>query len=324
MKKFIGLAVLPVMLAATPMLALAEQHDAHSTHAESHQTTQVHQVESHPTTTSKVQSKTQKQTTVKESASKTTTQNTIANAGAANSQFSTQYAQAQVQLINKQYPEAVTGFETILSSQPENVPALNGLSTALYSQGRYTEALLAIEKAIALDPINSKLFYTQAKIQDAQNKPVEALQSYLTFTALAPNDGAALDAQRRADELYKMTEGKLSQAMVNYFQGQRLLSLHQAAQAIPLFQKYQSMEPGNAQANLMLGWSYLELGQTEKAIPQFESAAKLQADNAAAYYHLGSSYEIKGETQNAKAAYQQFLKLAPQSETALLLNQRVQ
>ena len=235
-----------------------------------------------------------------------------------------QYAQAQVHLINRQYPAAVSGFQTILASQPENVPALNGLALALYQQGRYVDASQTIDKAITLDPVNSGLFLTQAKIQDAQSKPLEALQSYLTFTAMNPNDGAALEAQHRAGELYKLQEAKLSPAEQNLFQGQRLLSLRQPTQAIPLFQKYQSMAPNDPQASLMLGQAYLELGQPAKAIPQFESAVKLKADNAAAYYHLGSSYDLQGQPQNAKQAYQQFVKFAPQSESATLLNNRIE
>ena len=43
MKKFIGLAVLPVILAANPLLALAEQHAPTAPKAETPQTSQITQ-----------------------------------------------------------------------------------------------------------------------------------------------------------------------------------------------------------------------------------------------------------------------------------------
>lgn len=317
MRKFIGLAVLPVLLAGSPLLAIAEQPVKPVA-----PTTQTKQIE-----TTQVQTRTQvkRDASGKETVTQQKTAQTMTSTrpAAASNQQGTEFAQAQVNLINRQYPEAVTAFKSILYSQPDNVPALNSLASGLYHQGHYAEALEAIEKAIALDPVNSGLFYTQAKILDAQNKPMEALQSYLTFTAMNPDDAAAMDAQFRAGELYRMAEGKLSEAQQNLFQGQRLLSLRQPSQAIPLFQKYKTLSPNDSKADLMLGQAYLEMGQPEKAIPQFESAVKLKADNAAAYYHLGTSYDIQGQPQNAEQAYQQFLKLAPQSESAMLLNKRV-
>lgn len=233
------------------------------------------------------------------------------------------FASSQVLLVNRQYPEAIQAFQQVLMARPDYVPALNGLAMALYHQGRYEEALSELGKAMALDPVNSLLFYTQARIKDAQNKPVEALQSYLTFTALNPNDGAAIDAQRRAGELYKTLESNLSPAEQALFQGERLLSLRQPADAIPLLKQYQSLRPDDTQAQLMLGQAYLQLGQPEKAIPQYESAIKVKPDNASAYYQLGNSYELQGQQQNARQAYLQFLKQAPQSEAAMLIQKRV-
>lgn len=239
------------------------------------------------------------------------------------STLGTRFAQTQVLLINRQYPEAITEFQALLSAQPDYVPALSGLAMALYHQGRYEEALQNIEKAMSLDPVNSGLFYTQARIKDAQNKPIEALQSYLAFTALSPDDATAVEAQRRAGEIYRMVEKQLSPAEQLIFQGERLLSLRQPAEAIELLKQYQSLRPDDTQAQLMMGQAYLELGQPEKAVPQFESVVKQRADNAAAYYQLGNSYDLQGQSQNAKQAYQQFLKYAPQSEAALLLKKKV-
>jgi len=301
MKKFFGLALLPVVLASVPMLSLAEQTTHQTT---THQTYQQTQTTTRPGTS-------QQRTT------------TMPMATATDMRTNQQWVEAQQNLITRHYPEAVDAYQNILASQPNNVHALHGLSIALYSQGRYDDALQTINKAIAVDPVNSQLFFTKGQILDAQDKPQEAIESYLTFTAMTPDDTSAFMAQRRANELYKIEEPKLSQSTQNYYQGLQMLSLHQPQQAIPLFEKYQAMEPSNPQASVLLGQAYLELGQPDKAIQNFESAVKLKSDNPVAYYRLGSSYELRGESQNANNAFRKFLQFAPQSQSAMVINQRV-
>lgn len=301
MNKLFGLVL---VLAITPTLALAEQTTT------THQTQTTRQTYQH-TQTTRPMMQTQKTTTMP-----------MASMGA-DAQLNQQWVDAQQNLITRHYPEAVDGFQNVLSSQPNNVHALRGLAIALYSQGRYDDALQSINKAISLDPVNSQLFFTKGQILDAQDKPQEAIESYLTFSAMAPDDTSAFLAQQRANELYKLAEPKLSQSQQNYLQGLQMLSLHQPQQAIPLFEKYQAMEPSNSQANILLGQSYVQLGQPDKAIPYFESAVKLQANNPVAYYHLGSTYELRGQSQNANTAYRKFLQIAPQSQSAMLINQRV-
>jgi tetratricopeptide (TPR) repeat protein len=302
MHKFLGLAL---VLAITPSLALAEQTTIH------HQTTTTHQTYQHQQTQTNQPSYGQRTTTMP-----------MASTGM-DMRISQQWVDAQQNLITRHYPEAIDAFQNVLSAQPNNVQALHGLAIALYSQGRYDDALQTIDKAIAVDPVNSQLFFTKGQILDAQDKPQEAIESYLTFTAMTPDDTSAIMAQRRANELYKIEESKLSQSQQNYLQGLQMLSLHQPQQAIPLFEKFQSLDPNNPQGNILLGQAYLELGQPDRAIPYFESAVKLQADNPVAYYRLGSSYELRGQSQNANNAYRKFLQFAPQSQSAMTINQRM-
>jgi tetratricopeptide (TPR) repeat protein len=202
------------------------------------------------------------------------------------------------------------------------VHALDGLATAFYQQGRYDEALKFVSRAIDLDPINPRLFHTKAQILDAQDQPLKAVEAYLTFSSLNPDDSGVVPAMRRVDELQKRVEPQLNEAWRNYLNGLRMLSLHQPDQAIPMFERFQTLEPGNLQPNLLLGRAYLEMGQPSKAIPFFQTALKLQADNPMAYYQLGSSYELNGQTQQARDAWKKFLQFAPQSETALTINRR--
>jgi len=300
MRKMIGLAMLPLMLAATQTLAMAEKQYGADQQWGSTTTTKT-------TTTQMMTNKTGMGTN---------------HTAMTDPRVNPMWAKGQWNLAVHKYPEAINTFQNILSSDPSNVHALKGLSTAFCQQGRYDEALTQINKAIALDPVNPQLFYTKGMILDAQDKPIEAVESYLTFTSLNPDDGAALTALNRVDDLWKQAEPKLTEGSQNYLQGLKMLSLHQPDQAIALFTKYQTIEPNNQQASLLLGKAYMEMGQPDKAIPYFESALKLKADNPVAYYQLGSSYEMTGKTQNATDAWKKFVQYAPQSEQAMTINRR--
>ncbi|HEY9687317.1 MAG TPA: tetratricopeptide repeat protein [Coleofasciculaceae cyanobacterium] len=318
MKKLLGLALVPAMLAVSPMLALAEQ-TAHPAHPAA----QGAQSWSSKTSQSQMQSqytgvqKGQQQQAWQQSATKGGSQ-----WAAMNPQIARQLLMGQEQLVGRHFPEAITAFQAVVSADQNNVRALEGLSIALYSQGRFDEALQTVNRAIALDPVNGRLFFTKAQILDTQDQAMEAVESYLTFTALNPEDTSAYAALRRVDELQKWIQPQLTTAWQSYFQGLRFLSLRQADQAIPMFEKFQTMEPNNEKAALFIGRSYLSMGMPEKAIPFFKTSLKLQSDNPVAYYQLGSSYDLSGETQQARDAWRKFLQFAPQSESAMLINRR--
>lgn len=231
--------------------------------------------------------------------------------------------EGQTALINRKYAEAIHAFQSLLSVNPNHVQALNGLSIAFLNQGNYDEAQKMVDKALTLDPVNTRLHYTKAQVLDARNKPVEAIETYLTFASMAPNDGAALAAQGRAEELYKESLANLTPPEGQYIRGLRFLSLHQPEEAIAPFEQCKSLDPNNKKADLMLGCAYLQAGRTDKAIHCFEDVLKTQTDPVA-YYQLGSSYQMRGETQNAQNAFRKFMQVAPQSETATQLNRIMQ
>jgi Flp pilus assembly protein TadD len=330
MRKLFGLALLPVLLATTVSVASANSahsEDEHATPEAHHSATTTQKMTHTETTTHQATGKAVHEAgkvteTTKTISSKTTTMTTLPKTAVVPPQLNGIWVQAQNQLISQQYPQAIDSFQSILSQQPNNVHALQGLATAFQAQGRYSEALQQVNKALALDPVNSRLFLTKGQILDVSGQTLSAVESYLTFTALTPDDGAALQTERRAQELWKGTSAQATEAQQNYLKGLQMLSLHQPEQAISLFDQAQAAEPDSQNTHLMLGKAYLEAGQPDQAIPHFEEAVKLQANNPLAYYHLGSSYELKGQTANAQEAFSKFVQYAPQSEAAVQINRR--
>jgi tetratricopeptide (TPR) repeat protein len=331
MNKLFGLALAPVLLSATIGLASAEPQQGNQAvqpeHRMNHE--QMVQKNTHQSTTrvTRTESRTRQESAdVKDNAN---ANQAVSNQMRSNRmqtaispQMRRQLLNGQVNLISRHYPEAIEAFHNALGADDNNVSALNGLAQSYQAQGRYTEALQTINRGIALDPVNSQLYLTKGQIQDADGQPLAAVESYLTFTAQTPDDGAALETNRRVEELYKIVQPKLSESVESYLQGLRMLSLNQPEQAIPLFEKYQTLEPNSQQAHLLLGRAYLAAGQPDSAIQHFEAAVQLQSDNPAAYYQLGSSYALKGESKNASDAFRKFLQFAPQSEAAVNINRR--
>lgn len=303
MKKYVSIAMTPIMLAMSVTLALAEPK--------------------HPP-----MPKQKKMPSQTQPMNRMTQQNPLTMMPSANmfipaampGKAHPLMIEGKTALIHRKYGDAVKAFQDLLSSNPEHVQALNGLSIAYLNQGHYDEALNAVNKALELDPVNSRLYYTKAQVLDVQNKTADAIETYLTFSALAPNDGAALAAQGRAEELYKETLASITPTQSKYLEGLRLLSLQQPDQAIAPLEECKSMGPNNHKTELMLGCAYLQADRAEKAIPCFEAVLRMDTNSPMAYYQLGSSHQMRGDSQSAQEAFRKFVQAAPQSEMANRLN----
>ena len=154
-------------------------------------------------------------------------------------------------------------------------------------------------------------------------QPREAAEAYLTFAAMAPEDGSAVTAQRRADELFRQVEPQLTEGWKSYLLGLSSLSLHRPQEAIARFEQFRIEQPSNANIENLLGRAYLELGQPEIAIQHFTTALKVNSNDPTALYQLGSSYELRGQSKMATDSWQKFIQQAPKSESAMLLNRRM-
>ncbi len=233
-------------------------------------------------------------------------------------------SRGQWQLVDKNYPEAIVIYKKVLELSPQNSRALNQLALAYYLHGQYPLALKKVDQALGLDPVNTKLYLTKARILDAQSREPEALDYYLTFASLDPTDTAVLQAQRRADELFKRWEPKLTRAQKIYFTGLRFLSMEQPQKAMPLLEKFRKEDPGNLNVHLLLGMAYFQMGQSERAVQSFKSLAEKAPEHSMAYFQLGETYVRMGELENAKSAREKFIQLAPYSTQAAVIYQQQQ
>lgn len=302
MKKSIGLALVPVLMATLPAFA-ADRMESHSMTRET------------VTTSKSVPMNYQ------------TSQTTMTRAGRVEigSEAQVQFAKGQWQLVEKNYPEAIRSFERALVVSPDYTRALEGLALAQYFRGDYAEAQMNIERAVTIDPIDTNLYLTHARILDAQSKDALALDSYLTFLSLEPQGSSVnLDVQRRANELFLKWEPRFNETQRNYYGGLRALTQGNPDRAIPMLKGFISEQPQiDSQvinAHRLLGVAYETLNRPTEAVAIWEVITKQQPQNPVGYYHLSTSYEQVGRSENAKQAWSNFVKFAPKSEATLYID----
>lgn len=75
----------------------------------------------------------------------------------------------------------------------------------LYQQGRYRDALLALQRAAALDPTSANLAYNVARVQELLGDIDPAIQSYRRYLALLP--GAQPAEHERVEVIIRRLEG---------------------------------------------------------------------------------------------------------------------
>ncbi len=148
------------------------------------------------------------------------------------------FGQGQYQLVEKNYPMAIELFEEAITVNPKNSRALEGLAKAQLQRGDYVDALATVDKAIALDPINTSFIYTKADIQDNMGLELGALETYLTFTTMAPTDSRVIEVERRANDIFEKWQPRLSQSEMDYFTALRLLTFEHPEQAVVAFDSY--------------------------------------------------------------------------------------
>lgn len=242
------------------------------------------------------------------------------------------FAEAQWDLVQKRYPEAIVKFEKALTVQPEDVRLINGLSTALMARGEFETALVKINRAIVIDPVSPELLYTKAQILDSLHRDVEALDFYLGALNLEQVQGhigldtRTLEIQRRVTELFSQVQPQLTAIEKDYFMGQMMLSLDKPFHAAELLNNVVanvSTLENNERINrayVGLGLAYELIGNHTKAIATLNTLTKEQPESPVAFYRLHDSYIKVGKTMEAQKSWEKFAEFAPKSQ-ALFVGQ---
>jgi tetratricopeptide (TPR) repeat protein len=152
------------------------------------------------------------------------------------------------------FPEAVESFKRAsATSGPQASLAFSQLGFAYYDEARNQDALVALDKALKIDPQNlDAILYTGMVYLDEGDQP-RARSCFERVLALNPSH---LEAQ--------------------YYMGYIFFSAGEFAKALPLFQSVVQQQPGHLKANYQLAQTYFRLNEPEKGREALETYRKLQ------------------------------------------------
>ena len=226
-------------------------------------------------------------------------------------------------LLHRTYEPAIEVFEQATRRYPNSPRLMIGLGMALYSRGRYDEAVKALLAAADLNPSDPRCYLFLSKAYDSSpNQAEEVIQAFRRFSQLQP--GNALALYYYAMSLWKGKRAEAAGADLGEVESllQKSIALdqtlpethlqlgnlyagqHEYAKSIPEYQRALELNPNLPDAHYRLGQGYVHLGQKDRAQGEFEVYQRLRAQHMA-------------EVDKERAAVQQFIysaKAAPSSK----------
>ena len=178
-------------------------------------------------------------------------------------------------LLHRTLEPAIAVFHQGAARFPNSPRMAIGLGMALYSLGRYDEAVKYLLRAADLDPGDPRGYRFLSRAFDSSpTQADEVVECFRRFVDLQPQNGQAL-------YYYAMSLWKAKRAQDPAFD---------LTQIEALLKKAISLEPGLAEAHLQLGNLYSDQRRFADAIPQYLRARELNPDLADAHYRLAQAY----------------------------------
>jgi tetratricopeptide (TPR) repeat protein len=196
----------------------------------------------------------------------------------------------------------------VATKAPNNARAQHNLALAYYEADRPQDALIAVQRAIKLQPMDDRPRRLMGQILIELGRASEAIESYQQALTLRPQImksllglGIALEAAGFADEAFRhyLAEGtKLGRAGSPW-------------KAIPLLEKAVELRGADPEARNALGSAYMMAGLREQALAQYQEAVTHDPTMMEAWYNLGLVADALGHKEMALSAYQEFVIRAP-------------
>jgi tetratricopeptide (TPR) repeat protein len=195
-------------------------------------------------------------------------------------------------LLHRTYEPAIAIYRQATTRFPKSPRLYIGLGLALYSRGKYDEAVQALLTAADLNPADPRCYVFLSKAYDSSPRQADdVIQHFRRYAELRPNDA-------RAEYYYAMSLWKGKRA------GDTNVDL-QTVQS--LLQKSVSLDDTLPEAHVQLGDLYTGQHQYDKSIPEYVRALELNPNLSDAHYRLGTDYVHVGkkdQAQNEFAVYQ--------------------
>jgi tetratricopeptide (TPR) repeat protein len=200
-------------------------------------------------------------------------------------------------LLHRTYEPAIDIFQQGTQRYPNSPRLFIGLGMALYSRGKYEEAVKALLAAADLNPSDPRCYLFLSKAYDSSPTQAEdAIRRFQRYAELEP--GNALAQYYYAMSLWK--GNRAADAKVDFQRVETLL------------RKAVTIDSTLADAHVQLGNLYADQRQYDKSIPEYTRALELDPNLADAHYRLGQDYVHTGQKERAQSEFDVYQRLRAQ------------
>jgi tetratricopeptide (TPR) repeat protein len=197
-------------------------------------------------------------------------------------------------LLHRTLEPAIEVFRQGAERYPDSPRMAIGLGMALYSLGKYDEAVKSLLRAADLNPSDPRGYpFLSGAFDSSPSQAQEVIERFRRFAELQPKNGQAV-------YYYAMSvwKGKRSQ--------DPNLDLDQIE---ALLKKSIALDPRLAEAHFQLANLYSDQRKYSAAIPQYLQARELNPDLADVHYRLAQAYVRTGEKDAAQEELQIYQQL---------------
>jgi tetratricopeptide (TPR) repeat protein len=197
-------------------------------------------------------------------------------------------------LLHRTYDPAIEVFEQGVHRYPNSPRLQIGLGMALYSRGKYDDAIKALLTAADLNPSDPRCYLFLSKAyRSSPNQAEDVIERFRRFSELQPNN--ALASYYYAASLWKGKQAENS--------GPDLVKIKS------LLEKAIALDPKFAEAYDLLGNLYSEQHDYEKSIPVYTRSLELNPNTPETHYRLGVAYVHTGQKDRAHEEFDVYQNL---------------
>ncbi len=176
-----------------------------------------------------------------------------------------------------------------------------------FQQHIYQQAIMALEKAIALKPNYIDALKLSAEIYIQMDLPQQAYENYQDVLYFDKKD---MQARRFIEQMEDRPKSGLSQPAVNQLQSsQNFLAMGLSEKALKNYDSLIRKDSKNTTAIYNYGAMHFNMGRYQYSVKAFEELLKIDPHHVKANYYLGLSYYCHGEFGKATQAFKNTLKL---------------
>ena len=202
--------------------------------------------------------------------------------------------------------QAVAKMKTLSAERPNDVDVWTALGDLLRSDERYSDALPAYDKAIALmtktDTRLPSLLYARGMCLQHVDRWNDAERDFRQALALSPD---------RADVL-------------NYLGYSLVDQNRNLDEALKMLEKARALRPLDGYIADSVGWAYYKLGRYEEALVALQEAVQLAPAASEINDHLGDTYWKLGRKIDARFEWNHALSLDPEPVNRPNIERKIQ